>query len=564
MGNKKLLIAPRALLIGLTLIGLASCNESTVATDTVAPVVTVNDSKATSFVRKSVMPDWTTYFTATDDVDGTINVTESMITSTVDPLTVGNYKVTANIQDEAGNKTTKSIDVEITQSFTADMAAEFYQNSTIDVLANTPDSLLSVDGVAGMLSRSENDCEYNSNATKEEYYWCVLPQTIPNPQSDIYGDILFYEAQFNNIKTYTDLIQDVFTDIINVVDNPVIGAVQETVDGHSKLTNILGYDSESYILEQRLSLNIDGLQMAFDVYSELYYDIDTSTYTSTYNFSIQVGYSFLTVNTYELYATATFDSSYELQETDVYSRIPLIRTLATHVTVNEDSIEISSYHSVVGMYDTKTYIYANDDYGYKYKWKSIFNDFLFLDPAVTFEVFDNHSTIFSSKMGDDEQGTSKFYYAGLEGWEKIQYRIEGGFLATDDHNTVITYVDGSTYTFTEKEYDDDEIYYITQAENGYEYSLDDEGKLVETKTDYIVDDYDGEALYLKINSKKGNDVNLFELPSELGLTIRGNLDIEQLYRSSVTRVAEIKVFDKTMFDSAFSLSIPGFELSFDV
>ncbi len=559
MISKKILLISATLLLTLTSCKDTEATPGGVTSDTVAPDITVDSSKATTFVRRTTMPDWKTYFIAEDDVDGTIVITDDMITSNVNPFMAGKYQVTANIPDEAGNIGKETIDVEITPAFTAEMAAEFYMNSSIDVLSDVPDSLSHVEGVSGALERTVDDCDYNSKPSKDEYYWCMLPQTIPNPQSDVYGDILFYEAQFVNIKTYTELIQDVFTDVIAVVDNPVIGTVQKTVDGKSKMTNFYGQDSESYVLEQQLSFDAAGMQMVFDVYSELYYDLDTSTYTATYNFAIEVGYSFLTVNTYELYATAKYDSSFDLQETDVYSRIPFIRTLATHVNVYDDGVEISSYHSVVGMYDTKTYIYANDDYACKYKWKDVF----LFDPTVTFEVFDSQSMIYSAKMGDeDEEGTAKFYYAGLTGWSKVQYRIEGGLMSTDDHDTIITYDDGTTRTFTEEQYDSDEIYYISQAEDAYEYSLNDEGELVETKTDYIVDDYNGEALYLKINTKKGESINIFDLPSELGLEIRGNLDIEQLFRNSVTRVDEIQVFNKSMFDNTFEFDIPEFSLSF--
>ncbi len=86
---------------------------STTDGDTTDPVITVVSDKATEFEVGTTAPDWKEYFTVSDDVDGTITVTDSMINCTVDMTKAGSYKVTITVSDVAGNEATKTINIKV-------------------------------------------------------------------------------------------------------------------------------------------------------------------------------------------------------------------------------------------------------------------------------------------------------------------------------------------------------------------------------------------------------------------------------------------------------------------
>ncbi len=110
------------MLVVMSLFVVAACGDDDKDTaDTTKPVVTVNpDSLMTSFsVQESTCadytaPDWTTYFTATDDVDGDLTIASADITSDVDWCTAGTYTVTASVKDAANNEETASVTITVT------------------------------------------------------------------------------------------------------------------------------------------------------------------------------------------------------------------------------------------------------------------------------------------------------------------------------------------------------------------------------------------------------------------------------------------------------------------
>ncbi len=87
-----------------------------VTLDRLAPIISINPDLPTTYEIKSDDADWTKYFIINDNIDGEIEVTESMITSEVIMTKEGNYKVVLTVKDEAGNETAKELIIKVHDS----------------------------------------------------------------------------------------------------------------------------------------------------------------------------------------------------------------------------------------------------------------------------------------------------------------------------------------------------------------------------------------------------------------------------------------------------------------
>ncbi len=76
------------------------------------PVVTVTDEPLL-LPKDSTAPDFTTYFTVTDETDGSITVTTAMITETVNMAVAGSYDVVISVTDADSNTMTKTITITV-------------------------------------------------------------------------------------------------------------------------------------------------------------------------------------------------------------------------------------------------------------------------------------------------------------------------------------------------------------------------------------------------------------------------------------------------------------------
>ena len=83
--------------------------------DTETPVITVDDTLSTEFKFGTVLPDFTTYFAATDNRDGNIDITQSMLSWSpeFDANTPGTYLLTVTVVDKAMNEETETIAITI-------------------------------------------------------------------------------------------------------------------------------------------------------------------------------------------------------------------------------------------------------------------------------------------------------------------------------------------------------------------------------------------------------------------------------------------------------------------
>lgn len=106
----------KILLVTLLLLstGLVACSKESDVQDDVKPVITEVAGTQKVFVEGATAPDWSTYISALDNVDGDITITSAMINSgDVDMDTIGTFSVTYIVSDAAGNNATKTIQVTI-------------------------------------------------------------------------------------------------------------------------------------------------------------------------------------------------------------------------------------------------------------------------------------------------------------------------------------------------------------------------------------------------------------------------------------------------------------------
>ncbi len=533
-------------------------NPDTTNPDTTNPVISVNSEKATSFVRGGDEPDWKQYFNVADNIDGNITVTDSMITENVDMEIAGEYYVELNVKDKANNSAKERINIEVTPVFTYSNALAFFKNSEVNIAGriNSTPAGIALNGSKNSERELTSTCENNASANKGEYYYCSLFNTLTPTQSDTNEDIIYLNSQVDNIQNFISKSQEMLDGIGEILPN--FNVEIETNDGKINFLKEYGRNKELYVMELKTEYTVGEVSFDFIQAIKVNFDINAQIYTASYNFKIMTGYKFLTTTTYELFAEAEYNSSYDLKRIDIYSRIPLIRTLATNIVIEDDNtIEIASYHSVIGAYDSKTLITTEGNNSYKYKWKKLIG----FSAEVTFEVFNSNTKIFESEIKENGTGKSKFYYSAIDGWKQIQYRIEGGFLATDLHDTILTLNDDTTVVFTEKQYDNNEIYYITQAEKAYEYYLDENGEVVKNQLTNSITGEKLETLFLELNFTKGEDIDMFSLPTELNLTL--NLNLTSMYENAAYKIRNKKFLNKFMFDDAFTIEIPFYEFSFN-
>lgn len=133
---KKLIVLSLSLIAVLI---ISACNPGEEVDET-APVITVDTSLQTTFEYGSSEPDWTTYITATDDVDGDITITAAMVNDdNVDMNRVGSFFVLFTVRDEAGNKALKTIDINITDTTDPVITIDSTKPTEFEVGSNAPD-----------------------------------------------------------------------------------------------------------------------------------------------------------------------------------------------------------------------------------------------------------------------------------------------------------------------------------------------------------------------------------------------------------------------------------------
>ena len=129
-------------LVLLTTLTLSACFNNADDNDETAPVITTVSSKTLEFDEGTTAPNWKTYITVFDDVDGVITITNEMVDITdVDMDTVGTFDIVFTVEDVAGNSSTQTITIIINQivvvdetipviTLVADLATEFVQGAT--------------------------------------------------------------------------------------------------------------------------------------------------------------------------------------------------------------------------------------------------------------------------------------------------------------------------------------------------------------------------------------------------------------------------------------------------
>jgi hypothetical protein len=107
---KKLSIS---LLLLLLTLSLSACNSND-EVDEEAPVILEVSEIQREFVEGATAPNWATYITALDNIDGDISILSTMVdTDNVDMDTIGTFDVIYTVEDEAGNITSFTITITI-------------------------------------------------------------------------------------------------------------------------------------------------------------------------------------------------------------------------------------------------------------------------------------------------------------------------------------------------------------------------------------------------------------------------------------------------------------------
>ncbi len=285
-------------------------------------------------------------------------------------------------------------------------------------------------------------------------------------------------------------------------------------------------------------------EITLDITAELTYDQTTTLFLVRYGYDIAVGYSFFGVTFYHMYAEAYIDSDYNLVSIDIYTNIPAVRTKATSLTIVDNStVELTSYYSVAGVFESKAYIYSNEEYGYSYK----VNDALGFDPKTYFNVFTQDTMILSYEE-KNERMTSKYYLSGLDGWTEVYYLIDIIGLNNDLDSSIVL-DDSSIFLITEDDFDNNtDIGYIIYIEDAKLYYYSEEEDDIE---EYV---YEFETFYIYQDTDNGS-LNPFELPTSVTPVI--DLNMEATYQNLVSEFEDYEVLGILIFSvSGFSFEIP--------
>ena len=162
----------RFLTLGLVLLStmtLSACFNNEDDNDETAPVITTVSGKTFEFDEGTNAPDWKTYFTVLDDIDGVITITDEMLDTTdVDMDTVGTFDIVFTVEDVAGNSSTQTITITINQivvvdetipviTLVADLATEFDQGATAPDWKTYITATDDVDGVIAITDTMVDD-----------------------------------------------------------------------------------------------------------------------------------------------------------------------------------------------------------------------------------------------------------------------------------------------------------------------------------------------------------------------------------------------------------------------
>lgn len=540
---KKLLLVFTILLFGLSLAGCISedVDDEVVLEPEVSEGIVFELKGSSNIVIKQdriFVDEGVTARDSDNDIDLSQYVT--ITGQSFDTSTIGENTISYSLDYENENVTLTRT-VEIIPALTKEMAYDFFSNVDLSMMDFFPDSFTGFSDIDNLV---ESNCIANENDKFDygdiEYDYCLSELDNNLPMSESYIDIYSSIKQFELVEKYTNTIlhsMDSVSDFTGI-DGVSVPTPYGTIG--MEISDEITDDSVTF--EGQFSYS-EVIDIALNISAELTYDKQIEVYHVKYSYDIALGYSFFGVNIYNMYTEAYIDKDYNLIQMDMYTNIPGLRTKATSLNINDDnSIEMLSYYSVLGVYESKAYIYSNDEYGYSYK----VNDAIMLNPKTYFDVFTQDTMIFSYEVKGDH-GTSKYYLSGLDGWAEVYYFIDNLF--NNDLDSVIILDDLSEFVITEEDFDSNPLIgYIIDEENAtyYYYSEDTEDieKLV----------YDFETLYIYQDTDNGAE-NPFLIP--LSLTSIILFDFESTYDEIVIDLANYKVLGIIIFSVAgFEFEIP--------
>ena len=231
-----------------------------------APVITLVSGKATTFIKGTEMPDFKTYFTATDLEDGEYEITDDMIDiGDLDMNVPGTYEITFTVTDSHGVSTTKSISVNVIEEV----------DTTGPVITIAPEAVALIESMMPI----KQGTNLTAVLTQLAGYITITDNVdghIPFELSMIdFGGLNYTNAQPGvyeikiSTKDSSGNDSNVVTLEITVSDDEapkLIGATNKTLyvgDTYNPLLPVKAYDNYDGIIDLKLE-NISGLEQFLD------------------------------------------------------------------------------------------------------------------------------------------------------------------------------------------------------------------------------------------------------------------------------------------------------------
>ena len=230
------------------------------------PEVSLVEGLPTTFAKDSVLPDFTTYFTASDLEDGEIVVTSEMIDlSQVDITTAGKYTIVCTVKDSGNQETSVELEINIIDEV-----------DTEGPVITVPDAVMQT--LASLMPVTEGT-DLSDKFTMVLGYITITDNVDGNitPTIDMI-DLGEFNIKSANVGTFELKMQTkdssgnlsnevVFTITVKDANPPVLVGARDLVlyvgQTYNPLTAVCGYDSNDGIIQLTLE-NLVGFEQVLD------------------------------------------------------------------------------------------------------------------------------------------------------------------------------------------------------------------------------------------------------------------------------------------------------------